>query len=319
LLLGRLCLPQLGGALTHVLVLGESEHQRAFQQYLDELRRGHGGRELFQRYFPAARLAALDAAYTALFQSPTMPSSEIAFTPVARQYFDPEADAVAASAATVRTEYAVRSMPSAETHVLWGALQARAEYTELAEREARAAIAADPSFPGGYLLSAALDWKQDRRSQAIERVRRARALRPTDAAMLRTLAWLLLLSNGTKGETDALAAELEKASVHSEDFEFLAHWDLKRGRFERAVERGERGVALDSSCSDCLLSAARAASKLGDLERAVRHAQRAVAILAERSPPTLEQALHRYEAQLAQQRGAPSTPPEATPSAAPGK
>jgi tetratricopeptide (TPR) repeat protein len=273
-------------ALVHTLLLGEPAHRKTFEAYLSELRAGAvSERQAFARHFDAGALPEVERAYRARLGVRDVPM----FT------FPKSAES--------STEVAIRPLGEAEAFALWGRLRPRTTDGLIeARRDADKAIAAEPKSPEGYLLRAAVNFKDEKLDEAIADARRALALSPDDPRLLRTLGALLLEKKEKTEELERVAKKLLGLARSADDFAFLARIELSKKNPTRGLELALEGMKRDPTHVTCLEIAARAAFRMGDAEQAVRLQEKALHFVSERDSDVrgMLRKLAKYRKQLAQ-------------------
>jgi hypothetical protein len=253
-------------ALVHTLLLGEHTHRQAFEGYLSELHTGAVSESLaFARHLDAGGLDGIEQSYRERLVARDMPT--VAFP----KSIQPS------------TGVAIRALPVAEAFAVWGRLRPRTPEGRLeALRDADKAIAADPKSPEGYLLRAAVRFQDEKLPEAIADARRALALGPDEARLLRTLGALLLEKGGAHAELDGIAKRLLALAESPDDFAFLARYELSKKNPARGLTLAMEGVRRDRTHVTCLEIAAYAAFSMGDAEKAVHFQEKAVHFVSER-------------------------------------
>jgi hypothetical protein len=280
-------------AFVHTLMLGEPEYASAFGGYLGDLRTGTLDEpSALAHRFDAALLARIDQAYRQRMVTENLPTQ------------------VYPLVGTSNTEVVMRRMPSAEAFALWGGLRMdTADGRIQAIRDAEQAIASDPRSPEGYLLRASIRMRVGGTPDALKDIRTALALNPLDQRLLRALGILLLVKGDAPDELDTVAVKVHAGAASADDFRFLARYELSKARPAKALELAKLATRADEGCGACFETAALAAMKLGDVERAVRYQETAVHVVSEFDDqmPRMEATLASYRRKLSRARTA--TPP----------
>ena len=281
-------------AFVHTLMLGEPEYTSVFSAYLGDLRTGTlEESEAFTRRFDAPLLARIDKAYRQRLVTENLPTQ------------------VYPLGAGEGGSVAMRSMPKAEGFALWGGLRMdTADGRIQAIRDAEQAIASEPRSPEGYLLRASLRMRVGGPPDALKDIRKALEFAPVDQRLLRALGILLLAKGDAAEELDSVAIKVHAGAASADDFHFLARYELSKGRTAKGLEFAMLASREDDGCGACLETAAVAALKMGDLERAVRFQETAVRVVSEFNDelPRMEATLATYRKKLFNARSATQRP-----------
>jgi Flp pilus assembly protein TadD len=139
---------------------------------------------------------------------------------------------------------------------------------ELAEKELRQALAADPNDAHAHALLAYALGRQRRFIEAQSEARQAIHLAPEDPFAHRVRAWLKGLWGHT-AEVDRAYREVLRLNPHDAfAHEALAHNFFIQDRLTEALDMADRGLAHDPEHVGCLNRRAQALAKLGRLEQA---------------------------------------------------
>jgi tetratricopeptide (TPR) repeat protein len=278
-------------AFVHTLMLGEPEYRQTLGAYLGELRSATKPEpEVFARHFDQALLARIDESYEKLMVTQNLPTQVFPVTGAAS------------------TELAIRPMSSAEAFVMWGLQRLRTpDGRNQAILDAERAIAAEPRSPEGYLFRAMIRLEVGGVPDAVKDLRHALELRPGDVRLERALGMVLLKKKDAPDEVQTLAEKVRPRATTAGDFHFLALYELSKKREAQALDLALRATKQDEGCADCFETAALAASRTGDIERAVRLQEIAVNVASEFDDemPKMLSKLERYRSKLAQRPGMP--------------
>jgi hypothetical protein len=277
-------------AFVHTLMLGEPEYADVFGAYLGDLRTGTlEESRAFARRFDAALLARIDETYRQRMVTENLPTQVY---PVSGEAGD---------------SVTMRSMPKAEAFALWGGLRMDTPDGRIqAIRDAEHAIASDPRSPEGYLLRASLRMRVGGPLDALKDIRKALEFEPADQRLLRALGILLLAKGDAAEELDGVAIKVDAGAASADDFHFLARYELSKGRTAKGLELALLASREDEGCGACFETAAMAALKMGDVERAVRLQETAVRVVSEFNDemPRMEARLATYRQKLFHARSA---------------
>jgi Flp pilus assembly protein TadD len=139
---------------------------------------------------------------------------------------------------------------------------------ELAEKELRRALAANPNDAHAHALLAYALGRQRRFVEAQSEARQAIHLAPEDPFTHRVRAWLKGLWGHT-AEVDRAYREVLRLDPHNAfAHEALAHNFFIQDRLTEALDMADRGLAHDPQHVGCLNRRAQALAKLGRLEQA---------------------------------------------------
>lgn len=108
------------------------------------------------------------------------------------------------------------------------------------------------------------------------------------------------------GPQQSVAIKVHAGAASADDFHFLARYELSKGRTAKGLAFAMLASREDDGCGACLETAAVAALKMGDLERAVRFQETAVRVVSEFDDemPRMEATLATYRKRLFNARSA---------------